>query len=128
MGIDSRDCFHIDIQLDSHLFAEHVHQFDCRSGCSTGEIPDVGIDNIHPVDDSGQDRGQAISGRTMGMKIHRNFEMFFEQTHHFGASSRRDQAAHVFNRDHVGSQCHHLKRLIQKIFVCENRLMQRMSV
>ena len=128
MSIDFRDCLHIDIQLDTHFLTEHIHQFDCRSSRSAGEIPDIGIDNIHSIDNSGQNRGQTISGRTMCMKIYRNFEMLFKQTNHFGASSRRNQAAHIFNRDHIGPQSLHLKRFIQEIFICKNRLMQRMSM
>ena len=103
MSIDFRDRLHIDIQLDPHFLTKHIHQFDCRSSRSTSEIPDIGIDNIHPVDNSGQNRSQTISWRTMSMKIYRNFEMFFEQTYYFSASSRWNQATHILNRDHIGS-------------------------
>ena len=128
LAVDLRYGSHIDIQLDTHLLTEDVDQLDGRSGGTAREIPNVGIHDIRPADDGRQHRSQAVTRRAVRMEIHRHFKIMFEQAYQPGHPFGRNQAAHVLNRDHIGSQSLHLKRFIQEVFICKNRLMQRMSV
>ena len=54
------------------------------------------------------------------MEVHRHRQVLLEQFYQFVSPVRRDQAAHVLDGDHVGTQSFHLLGLAQEIFVGED--------
>ena len=118
---DLRHSLHIDTAVDLHLLAEEIDQLDSGSCRTSGEIPDVRIDNIHPVHDGRQDRSQAITRCTMGMEINGYMQMLLEETDQAGHPFRRDQAAHILDGDHVRPKCLHLLRLVEEISIRKDR-------
>ena len=61
----------------------------------------------------------------MRMEIHRYLQALLEQSHQFRRTSRRYQATHILQGDHISAQRLQLKGLVQEILIRKNRLMQR---
>ena len=110
--VDLSDRIHIKIQLDTQFLAEDIDQFYCGSSWSSGEVPYIRINDIHPIDNGGYDRRQSVTGRTMRMEIHRYFQALLEQSHQFRRTSRRYQTTHILQGDHICAQRLQLKGLV----------------
>ena len=112
---------HIHAQVDAELLAEEVDELQCRSTCTTTKPPTVSIHNIYTCYDSSVYRCKTITRGTVCVEIHRDacrsLELLDKCTH----ALWRNQARHILDGDHIGTECSQLLRLSHKVVVGEDR-------
>ena len=98
-----------------------MDQLDGRGARSAGEVPAVGVHDIHAGHDGRKHRRQAVARGAVGVEIDRNREVFLEQPHERSHAARRNESRHVLDGDHVGAESRHLSGLVEEIGVREDR-------
>ena len=121
---DLRHGLHLDTTVNLHLLAEEIDQLDGGSRRTSSEIPDIRIDNIHPVHDGRQDRSQAVTRRAMGVEVNRHMQVLLEKSDQASHPFRWDQAAHILDGDHIRSKRLHLLRLVEEVSIRKDRFRQ----
>ena len=103
-------------------FLQNTYELQGRSARTLGEIPAVGVHDIGAGHDGRQHRSQPVTRRTVGMEIDRNRKFLLQQPDQRSDPTRRNQARHVLDRNHIGAERSHLFGLIDKIGVGEDGL------
>ena len=118
---------HVYLHLYAQFLAEDIEQLDSRSSRAATKVPDVGIENVDPVNDSHQRRGQTVTGSTVGVEIDRHLQGFFQLRHQRGYPRRIYQTGHIFQGHHLGAQFFKTESLLYEIFIGKDGLGQLLA-
>ena len=118
---------HVDLHLYTQFLAEDVEQLDSRSCRTATKVPDVGIENVDPVNDSHQRRGQTVTRRTVGVEIDGHLQGLFQFRHQRGHPGRINQTGHIFQGHHLGTQLFKTESLLYKVFIGKDGLGQLLA-
>ena len=120
--VDFCDGLHVDVQFHSEFLAEDIDKLDGRSGGTSGEIPNVGVNDVHSVHNGRKHGSQSVTRGTVGVEVNGYAQVLLEEADETCHSAWVDESAHVLDGDHVGAQGLHFLCFVQKVFVRKHRV------